>query len=76
VEHMSVGEAARRIGARPSDITNLFYARELRDDLCPVVSGRRTIPESYLDEIRRVLRRRGRVLSPVTPTPAGSADHA
>lgn len=60
MDHLSVSEAARRIGARPKDISDLFYSRELRDDLCPIVAGRRLIPQSYLDVIRMVLRRHGR----------------
>ena len=62
---LSVSEAARRLGARPKDISDLFYRRELRDDLCPIVAGRRLIPESYLDVIRMVLRRHGRPLAGV-----------
>lgn len=57
---LGVSEAARRIGAHPKDISQLFYARKLRDDLCPIVGGRRLIPESYLDIICMALRRDGR----------------
>lgn len=57
---LSVSEAARRIGARPKDISDLFYRRELRDDLCPVVGGRRLIPESCLETIIWALRRNGK----------------
>lgn len=60
---LSVSEVARRIGAKPKDISDLFYQRELRDDLCPIIAGRRIIPESYLDMIRMALKRHGR---PVT----------
>jgi len=44
-EYMSIGEAAdeltRELGQtiRPRWITDLFYDRELRDDLCPIVGG-------------------------------------
>lgn len=58
--YLSVSEAARRLGARPKDISDLFYRRRLRDDLCPIVAGRRLIPESYLDMIRLALKRAGR----------------
>ena len=58
----SVSEVARRLGAKPKDISELFYRRELRDDLCPIVAGRRLIPESYIDVIVMVLRRHGRIL--------------
>lgn len=59
MQHLSVSEAARRLGARPRDISDLFYRRELRDDLCPIVGGRRLIPEDYLDMIGAGLRRHG-----------------
>ena len=58
--HLSVSEAARRLGAIPKDISDLFYQRELRDDVCPIVAGRRLIPEDYLDMIVLALKRRGR----------------
>ena len=35
MKHLSVSEAARRLKARPRDISDLFYRRHLRDDLCP-----------------------------------------
>ena len=57
---LSVSEAARRLGARPHDISELFYRRILRDDLCPVVAGRRLIPLDYIDQIDAALRRNGR----------------
>lgn len=66
---LSVSEVARRIGATPRDISDLFYRRMLRDDLCPVVGGRRLIPDSYVDTIRAALRRAGRPVAEV-PTHA------
>lgn len=60
MNYLSVSEAARRLGASPRDISDLFYRRELRDDLCPIVGGRRMIPDTYLDLIAAALRRRGR----------------
>ena len=57
--YLCVSEAARRLGARPRDLTNLFYRRQLRDDLCPIVAGRRLIPETCLSVIAMELRRRG-----------------
>ena len=64
--YLSVGETARRIGRGiiPKDISTLFYQGFLRDDLCPVVAGRRLIPETYVPMIEMVLRRRGRL--PIT----------
>ena len=60
---LSVSEVARRLGAIPKDISDSFYARELRDDVAPVVAGRRLIPESYIEVIRTVLQRNGRQVS-------------
>jgi len=60
--HLSVSEAARRLGARPRDISDLFYRRRLRDDLCPIVAGRRLIPEDYLDMVAAALRRAGQLV--------------
>ena len=61
--YLSVSDVARMLGARPKDISDLFYQRELRDDLCPILAGRRLIPESYVDEIAAALRRRTRRIS-------------
>jgi hypothetical protein len=60
MSHLSVSEAARTLGANPRDISDLFYRRQLRDDLAPIVGGRRLIPVEYLDLIRMALRRNGR----------------
>lgn len=57
---LSVSEAARRLGANPKDVSDLFYRRRLRDDLCPIVAGRRLIPEDYLGMIEMALKRAGR----------------
>jgi hypothetical protein len=57
---LSVSDVARRIGATPRDISDLYYRRELRDDLCPIIAGRRLIPETYVAEIEAVLRHHGR----------------
>jgi len=64
---LTVSDAARIIGEkhgvviRPRDISLLFYQRDLRDDLCPIVGGRRLIPDDYLGQIERVLRRAGKL---------------
>ena len=62
--YLSVSDVARRLGANPKDISDLFYRRELRDDLCPIIAGRRLIPEGYVEEIDRVLSRHGRTPQP------------
>lgn len=56
---LSVGDVARRLGVKPARITALFYERRLRDDLCPIVAGRRLIPPDYVDVIVMALRRKG-----------------
>jgi hypothetical protein len=57
-----VSEVARRIpGAKPKDISDLLYQRKLDDARCPLVGGRRLIPESYLPEIEAALRVAGRL---------------
>ena len=59
-KQLSVSEVARRLGAKPKDLSDLFYCRKLRDDLCPIVAGRRLIPESYIPVIEIVLKRHNR----------------
>jgi hypothetical protein len=59
----SVGETAKQIGARPVDITGLFYRGLLRDDICPLIGGRRVIPSDYVETIRAALRRAGKPVS-------------
>jgi hypothetical protein len=55
---LSISEAARRLGARPREISDLFYQRRPSDKHCPVVGGRRLIPLEYLPEIEAALRER------------------
>ena len=71
MSHLSVSEAARRLGARPKDISDLFYRRELNDTLCPIVAGRRLIPESYLPMIAMALKRHGRPVATSTEVQHG-----
>jgi len=59
MDFLSVSEAARQLGARPKTISDLLYQRELPDDLCPIVGGRRLIPRGYLPTIRELLVERG-----------------
>ena len=67
-EMLGVSDAARQLGARPADITRLFYYRDLRDDLCPIINGRRRIPAEYLPQILAMLRRRGKRIEPLVGT--------
>ena len=59
MEYLSVSEVARQLDVKPKTISALLYQRELRDDLCPVVGGRRLIPRSYLPTIKQLLSDRG-----------------
>ena len=62
MRHLIVSEAARAIpGARPKDISDLLYLRKLDDSRCPIVGGRRMIPEDYLPVIETALRAAGRL---------------
>ena len=61
MDYLSVSDAARELGAKPKHISDLLYQRELRDDLCPIVAGRRLIPRGYLPEILKALIKRGMV---------------
>jgi hypothetical protein len=62
--YLTVSDVARRLGVRPRDISDLFYSRRLADTHCPVVGGRRLIPEHLLPAIASILRER-------LPGPAG-----
>lgn len=66
--YLTVSGVARRIHARPQDISQAFYRRELSDEVCPIVGGRRLIPESFIPIVVRVLRRHGKAVS-------GQKDH-
>jgi hypothetical protein len=69
-DHLTVSQVARRLGASPRDISDLFYRRTLRDDLCPIVGGRRLIPPNYVETIRAALKRAGRPVEASTPVHA------
>ena len=56
---LSVGDVARQLDVRPSQITQLFSERRLSDKHCPVVAGRRLISPDYVPIIAMELRRKG-----------------
>jgi hypothetical protein len=60
-EYLGIGEVARRLGCRPRDISDAFYGQHLDAALCPIVSGRRCVPPSYVATVRRVLRQLGKL---------------
>ena len=59
MDYLSVGDIAKRLGVRPTQITDLFYKGRIRDDECPIVGGVRLIPPKYIDVIAMKLRRQG-----------------
>ncbi len=58
---LTTGQVAAQLGVRPKLITDLFYAGRLRENVCPVQSGRRLIPENYVEEVARALRTAGKL---------------
>jgi hypothetical protein len=60
MRYRSVSEIARVLGVRPRDISDLLYQRGLRDEQCPLVGGRRLIPDAVVPEIEQALLSRGK----------------
>ena len=56
-----ISDVARKLGIPPRLLSDLFYSRVLDDAVCPVVSGRRLIPDAYVPVIEQVLRDRHRL---------------
>jgi len=56
-----VSDLARLLDVSPRDISILLYERRLPDDLCPIVSGRRVIPEEVIPRIRELRAERGKL---------------
>ena len=71
----AVSDVARRLGVPPRVISDLFYQRALDDGVCPVVCGRRVIPEEYVPEIEKVLRERN-LLPTVRAAGSNSQSHS
>ena len=58
-EFLSVGQVARALKRRPSEISDALYHQRLGpDDLYPVISGRRMIPSARVQVIAGLLPRR------------------
>jgi hypothetical protein len=58
----TISDVARKLDVAPRTISDLFYGRHLDEGHCPRDHrGRRTIPASYVGEIERVLRERGKI---------------
>jgi hypothetical protein len=56
---LTVSDVARRCQVRPRDLSDLFYQRKLDDSRCPIVGGRRLIPQDFLPEIEATLAAHG-----------------
>jgi len=56
---VTVSEVAEQLGVRPRDISDLFYARKLDANRCPIKNGRRLIPRAYVRRIEAVLQEAG-----------------
>jgi hypothetical protein len=63
VKLLSVGNVADLFGVAPWKVSYLFDRRRLSGEMCPMVGGRRLIPEDYLPIVRRELVRMGAVAS-------------
>ena len=59
MRYLFVSDLARRFGCKPRQISALFYDRRLDDSQCPVIAGRRCIPENYARRVEAALRERG-----------------
>jgi hypothetical protein len=59
-ELFSVSDLARRFNCPPRVVSDLLYARIVPDGECPIVGGRRLIPEKYVSIIAKKLAERSR----------------
>jgi hypothetical protein len=61
-DYLTASEAARRLSetlsreVSPREVSNVLYNRKVDTGSCPILGGRRLIPQSLLAEIARVLR--------------------
>ena len=53
---LTVSDVGRRFGVAPRIISDLFYARRLDDQRCPIIAGRRLIPLDYIPCVEAALR--------------------
>ena len=70
---LGVGDVGRRLGVSPRVITDAFYKRRLSEEHCPIISGRRLIPDDYIPIIIMVLRRHGIETSEMEAEPVRAA---
>lgn len=65
---LTVSEIARKLNVNPRVISDGFYARQLSDEICPIVNGRRRIPEDYIPVIESFVAERNATLQETTAT--------
>jgi hypothetical protein len=71
MKYYGVGELATQLATQidvaPRLISDLFYSGKLDRSRCPIIAGRRLIPEDYVLVVERVVREavRGRELARV-----------
>jgi hypothetical protein len=65
---LTVSGVARECGVTPVLISSLFWRRLLDEEACPVLSGRRVIPRSYVPGIGKVLVEMGHLTPGGEPT--------
>jgi hypothetical protein len=62
MSHLTVGEASKRLGCKPRQITWAIYdGTALADVDVPIVGGRRMIPESSLPQLKAELQKAGKL---------------
>jgi hypothetical protein len=65
MQYYGVGDVSARLGGVPRRVlSDGFYTGLLDAARCPLVSGRRLIPEDYLPELEETLRRVGKLPEP------------
>ena len=56
-----IAELSRMWNVPPRFISDLFYQRYLDESRCPMICGRREIPADYIEVIRELLVKRGKI---------------
>jgi hypothetical protein len=61
MEFVGIADLARQLDCRPRDISDAFYNGSLDERRVIRVAGRRAIPGDYLQEVKMVLDRLGKI---------------
>ncbi len=67
-------ELARRYGVPPKFLSDLFWRGLLDGAACPIVRGRRQVPDHYLATVERVLKEAGALTPDGKPARKTSAE--